>query len=187
MPITLTDEQAAQMRAYYEQAERNRAIAENAAAIWNDPQLSDDARALWKKKFPDARLEGYDTEQKVNARFDKYEQERADEKKRAEDEALQKRIDAGRQALRDKWKANDELIERTEKMMTERGIQNHEDAYELLASREPRPSSDDAGYSDHFWNHDQQDDFKAITSDPDKWLRGEIIGAVKADRRRQQR
>ena len=60
MPLTLSDEQVTQLRAQLEEGKRNKEVADFANAIWNDPALSDEAKALAKRKFPDTPIPDHD-------------------------------------------------------------------------------------------------------------------------------
>ena len=93
MPTTLTDEQVANLKQQLEGAAKNKQIADMVDAIYNDPALGKEARALIKKKFPDLPIPEYDIEAKVTARLDaeKAEREEAEKKKRdADDDARYK-------------------------------------------------------------------------------------------------
>ena len=78
MPVTLTDEQVAELRGKLAQADRDALVRQSAEAIWNDPELSDSAKALWKKKFPETTIADYDLKREVFGRLDAEKKERDD-------------------------------------------------------------------------------------------------------------
>lgn len=180
MPVTLTDEQVAQLRALEQQAQQDRAIAEAARGIWSDPNFSDEAKSLWKRKYPQSEIPDYDLKQEMNKRFDAERAEREEEKKRQEQAALDRRIAEGRGKAKERG-YTDEAIERMEKMMLERNIQHYDDAMDLMAAREPKPI--EATNSQHFWNHSKTDEFKKIVDDPENYAFNEIAQAIQADAR----
>lgn len=180
MPVTLTDEQAAALRAEYEGLKRKSAVADRATKIWNDPKTSERAKALWKEAYPEDPIEGYDLEQKVNARFDREAKEREAEREKQRENELQAQITAGRSRAKERGFTSD-AIERMEKMMVERGIRDYDDAMDLMAAREPTPVEETSG--GHFWNHDKQDGFKDLIKDPEGWGFEEIRKAVVGDAR----
>ena len=81
MPQTLTDEQVAELKKRLDDGVRHKQIADMVDAIYNDPQLGTEARALIKKKFPDLSIPEYDIDQKVTARLDAEKKEREDERR----------------------------------------------------------------------------------------------------------
>ena len=152
MPVTLTDEQAAELRQRLTAAETNRKIAEASAEIWNDPELGDSAKGLWKKKFPNTDLGGYDVEQRINARFDKERQEREAAAKAEADRRQDERIAEERREAQARYSLTDDAMKRVEDFMVERNIGDYEVAAEHFVSRNPRVSDGrDAGYDSHFW------------------------------------
>jgi hypothetical protein len=182
MPVTLTDEQVAALRAHTTALSRRAAVGDRATKIWNDPKMSDRAKALWKEAFPEDPISDYDLEQRVNARFDKEAKDRADREQKAREAELDRTISDRRRAVRDQYGFTDEGMKELEDLMVSRGIQHHEDAAELLAARKPKPADGNDG-SGHFWNHEQRDGFKEIARDPEGWGFGEIHKAVVADAR----
>ena len=179
MPITLTDEQAAALRAQFEQSQRVAQVAHRATQIWNNPKLSDRAKALWKEQFPDETIGDYDLKNEVFGRLDKEKAEREAEAQKARDAELERQITSGRDRAKGRGLTQD-AIDRMEKMMVEKGIRDYEDAMDLMAAREPR-QAEETGGGEHFWRHDQQDQFKKVAEDPEKWAFGEIRAAVAAD------
>lgn len=178
MPITLTDDQATALRTEYEGLKRRAAIGDRATKIWNSQKTGDRAKALWKEEFPEDPIEGYDLEQRVNARFEQERQAREAEKEAQRQAELDNRITAGRQRARERG-LTDDAVERMEKMMVDRSIQHYDDAIDLMAAREPRPAEETG--SGHYWNHDQQQGFQEVAKDPEGWGFKEIHRAVVAD------
>ena len=185
MPVTLNDDQVGELRRQLEQGQVDKRDADIARAVLSDPELSDAAKALLKRKFPNAQMEGYDIRQEMNDRFQKDREERAAEKKAAADKALDEKITKARKDLRENRNMTDDGIERLEAFMVERGIQDHEDAADLWLVRNPRPVEETA--SSHFWQHDKSDGFKEIAEDPEKYAYNEIFRAVKNDERNRAR
>ena len=174
MPVTLTDEQLAALQAERQQWLRDRGIAEGATAIWNDPELSDQAKALWKKKYPDQRVPEYDAEQRVNARLDKIEQERQEREKAEREKMEDERVARQRTEVQERHKWDDATMKRLEDLMVEKRVADYEVAATYLASKEPAPSEATADYDRQFWGYDRQPVFKEIAADPEDYARREI-------------
>jgi hypothetical protein len=185
MPVTLTDEQIQQLNAQLEAGKRSRQVEDMVNGIWTDPALSNEAKALFKRKYPDIPIEGYDVEQKVNARLDAEKKERDDAERKAREERQDNHQREQRKKTQADYGFTDDAMTRLEQLMVERNIGDYEVAAEYLASREPKPSDDQGGYNSHYWNHQDQDQFKAIASDPEKWAYNEILTAARADQQRQ--
>ena len=183
MPVTLTDEQVAELRQRLTAAETNRKIAEASADIWNDPETGDAAKALWKKKFPATDLGGYDVEQRVNARLDRERKEREEAAKAARDREEDERLASKRKEVQDRYGATDDAMTRLEKLMLERNIGDYDIAGEHFFSREPRMSDGTNEYDSQFWAHEKQDLFKEITADPEAWGRKEIMKTLRDQER----
>lgn len=183
MPLTLTDEQVAEMRAREAAAQRHKQVADMVDAIYNDPQLGIEARALIKKKFPDIPIPDYDLEQKLNARLEAEKREREDEKRKAREAELDGNVKSARQQIKEQYGFTDDAMKRLEDFMVEKNVGDYEVAAQYFASKEPQPSQD-SGYQSQFWNHHTQDTFKEIAADPEEWGRKQIHDAVVADARR---
>jgi hypothetical protein len=181
MPVTVTDAQAAQIRKELEEAQRNKQSLQAIQDIWNDPSLGNEAKALWKKKYPDSAIEGFDQEQKLTGIVSKFEDDRKKEKEEAE---LTRRTDAAkaaRRATQERHGFTDDAMTRLDSLMKERDIFDYEAGGLLLASREPKPSNGDADHGAHFWDHEKQKGFAEIARDPERWGFDEIVKAVRAD------
>jgi hypothetical protein len=179
MPVTLNDQEVAQLRGEREQWLRDRQIAEFANAIWSDPTLSDEAKALAKKKFPNTQIPDYDLRQEfkaeLKARDDAVAKEKEDaEKKRANDYYANQRKD-----VQERHGFTDDAMERMETMMRDKRVYDYEVAAEHFASKQPKPIENTAG--GHFWNHQKQDVFKQIVADPEEYAFQEIVSAIGRD------
>ena len=183
MPTTLTDEQVAKLKEQLDAGSRAKQVADMVDAIYNDPALGREARALIKKKFPDLPIPDYDVEVKVESRLeaDKREREEAEKKRREAEE--DERYKSQRQKTKDDYGFTDEAMERVEKLMTERNIGDYEVAATYFAAKEPKPA-DDRGGEGRYWNHGKGDDFKEISADPEEWARKQILQAARNDEQR---
>lgn len=186
MPVTLTDEQVAELRARLGQAETNAKIAEATAKIWNDPERGERAKALWKEQYPDTDLGPYDVERRINERLDKERLERQQAEKAAREKEQDERLAKKRSETKDRYGATDDAMERLERMMVERNIGDYDVAAEHFFTREPRVSDGTQEYESQFWRHDQKDLFKEISEDPEAWGRKEIMKTLR-DQERQER
>lgn len=182
MPLTLTDEQVAALKAEREQWQRDKQVRESAEAIWNDPELSDQAKALWKKKFPEAKIDDYDLKQQIFARLDK---EKADAEKARQD-ALEaesvSRLQAQRAKVQKDHGFTDDAMERMEREMHERRVYDYEAMAPFFASKEPKPI--ESYQRNHLWNHDRNEEFKRISADPEDYAFTEIVNTLREQERR---
>jgi hypothetical protein len=186
MPTTLTDEQVAELRQRLTKANTDSEIAAAAAGLWNDPEHGDAAKALWKKKYPDSKIDGYDTEQRVRAMLDERDKKAADERKAASDREQDDRLASQRKSTQEAYGFTDDAMTRLEQLMVDKGVGDYEVAAEYFASRNPRVSDgQDAGFDSQFWNHERQDTFKEIATDPEGWGRREILKTLREGERRQ--
>ena len=183
MPVTLTDEQAAQLRQHLEAGHQARQIAEGVTQIWNDPQLSNDAKALWKRKFPDGRIPEYDTEQRLNARLDKMEKDREDREREMREREERDKDARDRAAVQQKYKFTDEGMVELDKLRQDRLVADYEVAASYLASQKPSPSEGGSEYDRHFWQHDRQPQYKEIAADPEGFARREIMNTLTSMKR----
>ena len=71
MPRTIEDRE-------YNFLQGRKQVADFVESIWNDPQLTDEAKALVKKKYPNLKIQDYDLEQRVEKRLNDDRQERRD-------------------------------------------------------------------------------------------------------------
>ena len=168
----------AQLREQIEAGQRAQQIADGATQIWNDPELSSEAKALWKRKFPEGKIPEYDVEQRLTKRIDKMEADRQEAEKKIKDDTDRDRETQQRQAVRDKYGFNDEAMEELEKLRRDKLVVDYEVAASYLASQRPAPS-DGADYDRHFWAHDRQPQYKEIAEDPEGYARKEILGTLR--------
>jgi len=173
MPRTLTDDE-------YNFLQGRRQIADFVESIYNDPTLAKEAKALIKKKYPNIQIPDYDIEQRIEERIE------ASEKKRQDDEDAKRRSEEDERfsQLRAKTQKDygftDEAMNRLEQMMIERNIGDYEAAAMLMATKEPRAS--EPTFESNRWNHEKQDSFKEVSSDPEGYAQREIMKALHADR-----
>jgi len=179
MPVTLTDEQVADLRARLAQAETNKQIAEAAAGVWNHPEKGNQAKALWKEVYPDSAIPEFDLEQRVNKRFEEEKRERDDREKRDRDREQDERIAAKRKETQESFGFTDDAMTRLEKLMLDRNIGDYEVAASYMASREPKVSDGESGYDTGFWNHQKNDQFEEIAKDPEGWGRRELLKTLR--------
>jgi hypothetical protein len=176
MPREISDEE-------YNFLQARRQIADFVEPIWNDPQLSTEAKALIKKKYPNMQIADYDLEQKVEQRFaerDRTEREAREEHQRQTDEKYWKEQ---RESVQKKYNFTDEGMQDLEKFMLEKNVGDYNVAAEYRAAKEPKAS--EPTYKDPYWHHERSDTFKEIAKDPEEWGRSEIMKALRNDQNRQ--
>lgn len=173
MPKEISDDE-------YNFLQSKRQIADFVEGIYNDPQLTREAKALIKKKYPQVQIPDYDIENRVNQRID-HETKRFEdlERKRAADEQ-DKRFKELRAQTQKDYGITDEGMAELEKFMMEKHIGDYEVAASYKVSKEPKQIEADHG-RDHFWNHAKQEGFADISADPEGWARKEILGAIRRD------
>ena len=167
----------------YEFLQGRRQVADFVESIYNDPQLTKEAKALIKKKYPGLAIPDYDIETKVEQRFEQERQERetaAEAKRREEEDEKYRKL---RKKTQDDYGFTDDAMTRLEKMMIERNIGDYEAGAALMAAKEPKAADATQGGS-QFWRHQDSDTFKEISKDPEKWAEREIMGAIRADEQR---
>lgn len=154
-------------------------VADFVESIYNDPQLSREAKALIKKKYPQVQIPDFDIEERINQRFDadRHEREAAEQAKK--DAADQEHFKQTRARVQKDYGFTDDGMRDLEKMMLERNIGDYEVAAEYHAVKNPKQS--EADQSDGLWHHQQQDNFAEISKDPEGWARKELISAIRKD------
>lgn len=162
-------------------------IADFVESIYNDPVLSKEAKALIKKKYPQAQIPDYDIEAKFENRLEQERKAREEEKaaaKRAEEDRL---FQEKRAQVQKEYGYTEDGMKDLEKLMAERNIGDYEAAATYHASKNPKQI--DADHSDGLWHHGNNEHFKEIAKDPEGWARKEFIAAARRDqeRERQQR
>jgi hypothetical protein len=176
MPRTISDAEEQFIRGRMQ-------VADFVESIYNDPQLTREAKALIKKKYPNLNIPDYDIENRVEARFEKDRRERetreANDRKAREDAEFKER----RAKTQKEYGFTDEAMTRLEKMMVDRNIGDYEVAASYMASKEPKPSAG-SDWDSTRWHHERQDSFAEISKDPEAWGRTQIMNAIKADQDR---
>lgn len=182
MPLTLTDEQVAALRTEREQWARDKAVREAAEGLWNDPKMSDRAKALWKEKYPETPIQDYDLKQEIFGRLDreKAEAEKA-RQERLEAESVE-RLRSQKDAVRKQYGFTDDAMDRMEKEMHERRVYDYEAMAPFFASKEPKPI--ESYQNTNRWNHDRTEEFKRISADPEEYAFGEIVNTLREQERR---
>jgi len=182
MPVTLSDDQVASLRAELEQGRRDKVIRESVEQIWNSPKLGDRAKDLWKEQFPDSQIEGHDLKKEIFGRLDREKEERekaaaeAAERERLEHFQRQKSEVQARHSL------TDDAMDRMEKEMNERKVYDYEVMAEHFVARQPKPIENTQ--RSHMWNYDQAKEFKEISADPEKYAFNELVKAINNDEAR---
>jgi hypothetical protein len=152
--------------------------------IWNDPALSNEAKALFKRKYPTVALPDYDLQQQVDERFAKEKKERDDAAKKKQDAEQDEDWRSKRKATQEKFGFTDDGMKDLEKFMSERGVGDYEVAAEYHASRNPSPSREHGGHGMP-WGFQRNDQFKEIAKDPEEWARKEILQAARTEQERE--
>jgi hypothetical protein len=178
----ISEHELQQLYARMQHLEGRAQIADVIEPIYNDPLLNKEAKALIKKKYPNAQIPDYDLEQQFNKRFDEEKAAREKiERDRAESEQKQQ-WQAKRGEVQKEYGFTSEGMEDLEKFMVERNIGDYEVAASYRASKNPKQS--DATHHDGFWHHQQQDGWGDIAKDPEGWAHKEIYGALVRDQER---
>ena len=175
MPRTISDQE-------YDWLQQKRQNADLAESIFNDPALSNDAKALIKKKHPNMPIADYDLRQEWRSELAQFRKERDD----AENDKKLKERDADVRRLRDecqkKYGATDEAMKDLEEFMKKEFIGNYDVAATYRFAHNPATS--EPTFSDGLWNHMKQPGAEEIAKDPEGWARTEILKAFHADAQR---
>ena len=182
MPLTLTDEQVAALRAEREQAARDKQVRESVEGIWNDPELGDHAKALFKKKYPETKIEDYDLKSEIFGRLDREKAEAAKARQEAEEAAAVARLQAQKDQVKKDYGFTDDAMDRMEVEMRARRVYDYEAMAPFFASKEPKPI--ESYQSQNRWNHDRSELFKKIADDPEEYAFGEIVNTLREQERR---
>jgi hypothetical protein len=175
MPRQVSDEEFAFLQG-------RRQVADFVESIYNDPQLTREAKALIKKKYPNLQIPDYDVEARVEERLNKEREEREAERKQERERADQSSFQNLRKQTQDKYGFTDQAMTELEQLMVERNVGDYDVAASYLASTKPKPS--DATFNDGRWNHDKAPGFTEIAKDPEGWGRTEILKALHNDQER---
>ena len=179
MPKQLTD-------AEYNYLVEQDQVANVANALWNDPELGPQAKALLKKKMPNLQIPDHDIRSEMRREFDardrKHHEEREAERVAKEDAYWK----GERSRIQKEYGYTDDGIKDLEKMMLEKNIGDYEVAATYHAAKNPKPSEPTStGYKDPYYNYGKSDTFKEIAKDPEEWGRNEILKALHNDQSRQ--
>ena len=162
--------------------QNKRMTADFVESIYNDPALNKEAKRLIKRKYPNLAIPDFDMEEKLDQRISAAEQA----KQRADQEAAAKRDrdawDTSRARVTKDYGFTEDGLKDLENWMQEHAVADHEVAASYRASKNPKTS--EPTYDSQFWHHDQADNFKEISSDPEAWARREILGAINRDSER---
>ena len=161
-------------------------VADVANALWNDPELGPQAKALLKKKMPGLQIPDHDLRTEMRNEF------AARDKKQAEDREKDRisREDAYWREQRSKTQSEnnytDDEMKDLEKFMVDNSVPSYEIAATYRNAKMPKPSNPEtsSGYKDPYWNHGKSDTFKEIAKDPEEWGRSEIMKALTSQQNR---
>lgn len=176
MPRNISDEEYAFLQG-------KRQIADFVESIYNDPQLSKEAKRLIKKKYPQLQIPDLDIEDRIEARLSAEKQQRDDAESSQRQEQENKRWQDQRQETQKRYGFTDEAMERLEKLMVDKNVGDYDVAASYVASKEPKPS--EATFDTGQWRHSEQPGFAEIAKDPEGWGRTEILKAIKIDQDRE--
>jgi hypothetical protein len=172
MPREITDDE-------YNFLQGRRQVADFVESIYNDPQLTKEAKALIKRKYPQIQIPDYDIEERVTQKIDEDRKAREEERKAAREAELEKRINETRSKVQKDYGFTDDAMQDLEKFMVEKGVGDYEVAASYQASKNPKQS--EATFSDGLWNHQKQEGFGEIAKDPEGWARNELLSAMRRD------
>lgn len=176
MPRQISDEE-------YGFLQGKRQIADFVESIYNDPNLSKEAKRLIKKKYPQLAIPDLDIEDRIEQRLAEAEKQRTDQEAAKAKEADEAHWKDQRSRIQKQYSFTDEAMTDLEKMMVEKNVGDYEVAASYKAQRDPKPS--DAQFDSFRWNHDKQPGFAEIAKDPESWGRSEIMKALRNDQERE--
>src|SRR5215475_521692 len=154
-------------------------VADLVEPIWDDPDLSKDAKRLLKRKYPNLQIPDYDLEEKFEKRLEedrKKKEEAENNTRRAKEEDTWK---TERKRIQDEYKYSDDDMTDLEKMMVDKNVANYEVAAEYRKAKTPRPSK--PTYDQGFWNHGKDEKFKQISQNPEGYAREQFLQAIDRD------
>jgi hypothetical protein len=172
MPREVSDEE-------YNFLQGRKQVADFVESIYNDPVLSKEAKALIKKKYPQAQIPDYDIEERFNQKLDDERKSREEERKAARQAEEEKRFNEARSRVQQDYGFTDDAMKDLEKFMVEKNVGDYEVAASYHASKNPKQS--EATFSDGLWNHEKQEGFGEIAKDPEGWARNELLNAMRRD------
>jgi hypothetical protein len=175
MPYNLSDQE-------YQFLQSKRQVADFVESIYNDPNLTKEAKRLIKRKYPQLQIPDLDIEDRVERRIAEVERERSHAETSRREAEEQASWQDRRKKTQTSYGFTDEAMERLEKMMVEKNVGDYDVAASYLAAKEPKPS--EAGFDTYRWNHEKQPGFAEIAKDPEGWGRSEILKAIQTDQDR---
>ena len=176
MPRQISDEE-------YNFLQGRRQIADFSESLYNDPALSNDLKALIKRKHPNLQIADYDLEQKFEQRLAEDRRQREEEKAAEHNQQEQERFQNIRKKTQEQYGFTPEAMEELEKFMVERNVGDYDVAAKYIAAQNPKPS--EATFRDDRWNHSNAPGFAEIAKDPEEWARKEIMKSIYNDTERQ--
>jgi hypothetical protein len=156
-----------------------REVADFVESIYNDPQLTKEAKRLIKKKYPNLQIPDLEIDDKVESRFAQEKKLREDAEKAARQKEEDERYKKERERTQKDYGFTDEAMTKLERLMLEKNIGDYDVAASYMASKEPKVS--EPTNESRFWSHEKQDGFAEIAKDPEKWAEKEIMGAIRKD------
>jgi hypothetical protein len=174
---TITDQQAQEIQRRLKEGEDAKLALRGAQELWNDEKLGREAKRLWKQKWPEAQIEGFDQEERLDQKITAFDKAREDEKREADLKARTEALAAKRKSTQEQHGYTDDAMKRMDEMMHERDIYDYDAAHLLFAAQNPKPS--DASADGHYWNHEKQPAFKEIAADPERWGHGELVKVLR--------
>lgn len=175
MPRQISDEE-------YNFLQNKRVTADFVESIYNDPQLTKEAKRLIKRKYPNLAIPDLDMEDKVETRF----KERDERERKEREDAERARADAAWKSERAKTQKEygftDEAMADLEKWMQDKGVGDYEVAASYRASKNPKPV--EASWDETRWHHERAPGFDEIAKDPEAWGRTEILSAIRRGQER---
>lgn len=172
MPRTISDEE-------FQFLQNKRITADFVESIYNDPQLTKEAKRLIKKKYPNLAIPDLDIEDRVQAQIDADRKSRTDSETAAQRKAADDHWKAQRKKTQEDYGFTDDGMRELEGWMQDKGVGDYEVAAQYRVSKNPKTS--EPTYDTQFWHHDQAPGFADIAKDPEAWGRKEILGAIHKD------
>lgn len=172
MPRTISDEEFAFLQ-------NKRITADFVESIYNDPQLTKEAKRLIKKKYPNLAIPDLDIEDRVQSQIDADRKQRADAEAAAKNRAAHEHWQAQRAKTQKDYGFTDDGMKELEGWMQDKGVGDYEVAAQYRVSKNPKTS--EPTYDTQFWHHEQGPGFAEIAKDPEAWGRKEILGAIHRD------
>lgn len=146
--------------------------AKFAEDLYNDPQVGDEVKRAIKKKHPQLKIDGFDTQQYVEQKFAERDQKAAEQRKKRREDEENRTYQEKRQATQKKYGFTDEAMKKLEDAMIERNVADYEVAATWFAAQQPKTSTP---FEDNHWNHEKREGFKEIAKNPEGWAHSELL------------